>query len=107
MPVSWLVCGLNSGYFEVVATVPFGEAKDKLSALIDGVAKTHDRIVITKHGKPAAVLISADDLEELNETIHWLSQPGIRQTIDAGDHEYATGQTTSLADLRSELGIAE
>lgn len=90
-----------------MTTVPLGEAKDQLSALIDGVDKTHDRVTITKQGKPAAVLIAADDLDELNETIHWLSQPGIRETIDTGNREYADGATTSLGDLRSELGIGE
>lgn len=95
------------GYNVAMTTVPFGEAKDKLSALIDGVDKTHDRITITKHGKPAAVLISVDDLDEMNETIHWLSQPGIREVVDAGDREYVDGQTTSLANLRSELGVGE
>ncbi|NLE79886.1 MAG: type II toxin-antitoxin system Phd/YefM family antitoxin [Rhodococcus sp.] len=90
-----------------MTTVPLGEAKDRLSALIEDVEKTHDRVTITKHGRPAAVLISADDLDELNETIHWLSQPGIRAVVDAGDREYAAGETTSLADLRAELGISE
>lgn len=102
-----LADGLFSGYYERMTTVPFGEAKDKLSALIDGVDKTHDRITITKHGKPAAVLISADDLDEMNETIHWLSQPGIRETIAAGNREYAEGVAISLADLRAEFGISE
>jgi len=47
------------------------------------------------------VLLSADDLDELNEIIHWLSQPGIRAVVDAGDREYANRQTTSLEDLRA------
>lgn len=41
-----------------MTTVPLGEAKDKLSALIDSAESTHDIITITKHGKPAAVLMS-------------------------------------------------
>ncbi|MGB6246297.1 MULTISPECIES: type II toxin-antitoxin system Phd/YefM family antitoxin [Gordonia] len=90
-----------------MTTVPLGEAKARLSALVDSAEQTHDRITITKHGKPAAVLISVDDLEELTETIHWLSRPGVRETIAAGDREYAAGNTTSLADLRAELGLAE
>ncbi|WP_168703768.1 type II toxin-antitoxin system Phd/YefM family antitoxin, partial [Gordonia paraffinivorans] len=48
-----------------MTTVPLGEAKDKLSALVDSAESTHDIITITKHGKPAAVLMSADDLESL------------------------------------------
>ncbi|AZG47004.1 Antitoxin RelB [Gordonia insulae] len=46
-----------------MTTVPLGEAKDKLSALIDSAETTHDIIMITKHRKPAAVLMAADDLE--------------------------------------------
>ncbi|CCW11301.1 type II toxin-antitoxin system Phd/YefM family antitoxin [Rhodococcus aetherivorans] len=55
--------------------VPLGEAEDKLSALVDSDEATHDIITITRHGKPAAVLMSVDDLESLQETIYWLSRP--------------------------------
>jgi antitoxin YefM len=64
-------------------SVPLGEAKDKLSALVDDAQSTHDIIAITKHGRPAAVLMSVDDLESLQETVFWLSQPGIRDDIAA------------------------
>ena len=62
-------------------------------------------VQITRHGRPAAVLMSADDLESLQETIYWLSQPGIREDIDAGRREYASGKTTSADDLRAEFGL--
>ncbi|MDF3281592.1 MULTISPECIES: type II toxin-antitoxin system Phd/YefM family antitoxin [unclassified Gordonia (in: high G+C Gram-positive bacteria)] len=88
-----------------MTTVPLGEAKDKLSALIDSAATTHDIITITKHGKPAAVLMSADDLESLHETIYWLSRSGIRDDVATADAEYAAGHTTSLEDLRTEYGM--
>lgn len=88
-----------------MTTVPLGEAKDKLSALIDSAESTHDIITITKHGKPAAVLMSADDLESLHETIYWLSRAGIREAVAAADVEYAAGQTVSLEDLRAEHGM--
>lgn len=55
--------------------VPLGEAEGKLSALVDSDEATHDIITITRHGKPAAVLMSVDDLESLQETIYWLSRP--------------------------------
>ncbi|MCU1568826.1 MAG: prevent-host-death family protein [Pseudarthrobacter sp.] len=62
-------------------TVPLSEAKDKLSALVEEADKTHEIIQITRHGHPSAVLMSAADLESLQETIHWLSQPGIREDL--------------------------
>ncbi|MEE2058023.1 type II toxin-antitoxin system Phd/YefM family antitoxin [Rhodococcus artemisiae] len=88
-----------------MTTVPLGEAKDKLSALVESAESTHDIITITRHGKPAAVLMSAEDLESLHETIYWLSRSGTREAVAEADHEYALGQTTSLEDLRAEYGL--
>lgn len=86
-------------------TVPLSEAKDKLSALVDEAGLTHEMVQITKHGRPAAVLISADDLDSLHETIFWLSQPGIREDIAEGRREYAERDTTSGDELRREFGL--
>ncbi|MAU81590.1 type II toxin-antitoxin system Phd/YefM family antitoxin [Gordonia sp. Z-3] len=88
-----------------MTTVPLGEAKDKLSALVDSAESTHDIITITKHGKPAAVLMSADDLESLHETIHWLSRRGTADAVAGADDEHAAGHTISLDDLRAEHGL--
>jgi antitoxin YefM len=85
--------------------VPLGEAKDKLSALVDDAEATHDIITITKHGRPAAVLMSADDLESLQETVFWLSQPGLREDIAAAEREYTEGSTVSGESLRDEFGL--
>jgi prevent-host-death family protein len=86
-------------------SIPLGEAKDKLSALVDDAESTHEIITITKHGRPAAVLMSADDLESLQETVFWLSQPGIREDIAEAEREYAEGSTVSGDDLRNEFGL--
>ncbi|MET3810700.1 prevent-host-death family protein [Arthrobacter sp. UYEF3] len=67
---------------------------------------THEIIQITRHGHhPSAVLMSADDLESLQETIHWLSQPGIREDLGQARSVIVAGNTTSGADLRSEFGL--
>ena len=44
------------------------EAKMKLSGLIDTVNATDEEIVITKNGRPAAVLVSPEEFESLKET---------------------------------------
>ncbi|WP_416061835.1 type II toxin-antitoxin system Phd/YefM family antitoxin [Rhodococcus indonesiensis] len=88
-----------------MTTVPIGEAKDKLSALVDSVEATHDIITITRHGKPAAVLMSADDLESLHETIYWLSRSGTAESVAVADREYAASRTASLDELRAEHGL--
>ena len=75
-----------------MTVLPFTDARNRLSELIDEVARTHERIEITRHGHPAAVLISADDLAALEETLDVLSSPEAmrqlaesRAAVEAGD----------------------
>ncbi|GAA3801035.1 type II toxin-antitoxin system Phd/YefM family antitoxin [Cellulomonas soli] len=86
-------------------TVALSEAKDKLSALIDEADSTHEIIQITKHGHAAAVLMSADDLDSLHETLFWLSQPNVRQDIVDAREASTSGETTSGEDLRARYGL--
>ncbi|MFC8039903.1 type II toxin-antitoxin system Phd/YefM family antitoxin [Paenarthrobacter sp. NPDC057355] len=86
-------------------TVPLSEAKDKLSALVEEADTTHEIIQITRDGHPAAVLMSAEDLESLQETIHWLSQPNIREDLAQASRDIAEGNTKSGDDLRREFGL--
>lgn len=86
--------------------MPLSEAKDKLSAMVEEAERTHEIITITRHGRPAAGLMSADDLDGLPETL-WLSQPGLREDIAAARHDVATGATISSNQLRAEFGLTE
>lgn len=86
-------------------TIPLSEAKDKLSSLVDEADRTHEIIQITRHGHPSAVLMSVDDLESLQETIYWLSQPDIREDLARATRDIAEGATVSGDDLRSEFGL--
>lgn len=86
-------------------TVALSEAKDKLSALVEEADSTHEIIQITRHGHPAAVLMSADDLESLHETLFWLSQPHVRQDVADARAAAAAGETTSGEDLRARFGL--
>lgn len=86
-------------------TIPLSEAKDKLSSLVDEADRTHEIIQITRHGHPTAVLMSVDDLESLQETIHWLSQPGIREDLEQARRDITESRTVSGDDLRREFGL--
>jgi len=58
--------------------------KDRFSEFVDRVNREHDRVVITRNGRPAAVLISPADLESLEETLELLSdQVAIRELVEA------------------------
>ncbi|MCA0435869.1 MAG: type II toxin-antitoxin system Phd/YefM family antitoxin [Austwickia sp.] len=88
-------------------SVSLSEAKDKLSGLIDDVDQTHEIVTITRHGRPAAVLMSADDLESLHETMYWLSRTGLRETIAEAEQAVSVGDTVTSAELRRELGLPD
>ena len=45
------------------------DVKNRLSEVVDRLEREHGRVVITKHGHPAAVVISVEDLESLEETL--------------------------------------
>lgn len=86
-----------------MTTVPLGEAKDRLSEYIAGVERTHDRVMITRHGRPAAVLISPDDLAALEETVAILTTPGAREAIAEGLGDLAAGRVADNEALRARF----
>jgi antitoxin YefM len=79
------------------------EAKDNLSALVESVESTHDAVVITRHGKPAAVLISPDDLDALQETLAWRSDPNHAAEMAEAEDDVAKGHMLSLEEVRAQL----
>ena len=53
----------------LVEQMSLADVKNRLSEVVDRLEREHGRVVITKHGHPAAVVISLDDLESLEETL--------------------------------------
>lgn len=66
-------------------TLPLSEVKARLSELVEEAALTHERVSITRHGRPTAVLLAADDLEAMEETMFWLAQPGTAAALAEAD----------------------
>jgi len=88
-----------------VQVVPISKVKDKLNEYVDSVAITRDQVTITKNGSPAAVLIGVDEWESIQETLFWLSQPGIRETIAEAEADVAAGRTKGEDAIRAEFGL--
>ncbi len=65
-------------------TLPLSEVKMKLSALVDTVHATAQEIVITKNGRPVAVLVSADEFEGWRETTVIMSDADLMTEIKKG-----------------------
>lgn len=74
-----------------MATEPLRAVRDHLSEVIDRVEQQHERVVITRNGRAAAVLISPDDLEQLEETLSVLDDPEALADIREGDAAYGRG----------------
>lgn len=65
-------------------TLSLSEVKMKLSALVDAVQATDEEVVITKNGRPAAVLVSPDEFESWRETSDIRSDPDLMKEIRRG-----------------------
>jgi len=97
--------GRSLAYYGDVQTLPLSKVRDKLSELVDAASVTQEQVVITKNGMPAAVLIGADEWESIQETLFWLSKPGIRETLAEADLDIASGRTYGEDEIRAELGV--
>lgn len=73
------------------------DVKNHLSMVVDKVEREHDRVVITKHGRPAAIVLSMADLESLEETVDVLSSPALIKQIRKSLDELKTAPATVLS----------
>lgn len=84
-------------------TLPLADVKNRLSEVVERVAGQNDRVTITRNGRPAAVLVSPDDLESLEETLAILSDPKELAALRDGLAELDRGDAISLEDLKADL----
>lgn len=68
------------------------ETKAHLSELVARVGEQHERITVTVHGRPAAIIVAVDDLESLEETIAVLSDLAAIRALSEADAELARGE---------------
>jgi antitoxin YefM len=86
-----------------MTTLPLGEVKAHLSELVGRVHDHHERVTVTVHGHPSAVLLSIEDLEQLEETLSVLSDPATLRRLAESDAELARGEAVSAEDLAETL----
>jgi antitoxin YefM len=83
-------------------SVSVAEARQTLSALIAEVETFDEHVMITKNGRPTAVIISADEWEAIEDTAFWRSVPNIAEDIVEARaergvplHQYLAGRTAA------------
>ncbi len=87
-------------------TMPLSEAKAQLSKLVDAVDSRDERVTITRNGRPAAVLLSADEFESWQATHELTSDPQTMESIRRGLRDIEAGRVIHEDELRALFGVA-
>jgi prevent-host-death family protein len=84
-------------------TLPISEVKARLPELVRGVEEREEEVVVTRNGRPAAVLVSYAEFERLKETLDVLSDPDLMRQIEESRAFYASGRKgVSFEDVFGE-----
>ena len=86
-----------------MTTLPLGEAKAHLSELVGRVHDHHERIIVTVHGRPSAILVAVEDLEQLEETLAILRDAETMRRLADSDAELARGEAVSAEELAGTM----
>jgi len=86
-----------------MTTVPLAEARSQLSRLVEEANRTHQRVEVTKNGRRAAVIMSADDYDSLMETLDILSDAEAMADFRQAEADAAAGDVSTLDDVRDEM----
>jgi len=84
-------------------TRSLAEAKAHLSELVARAGNEHERITVTVHGRPIAVLLAVDDLEALEDTIAVLADPALLRSLGEADAELARGEGENQESLTAAM----
>jgi len=83
-------------------TISVAQARAQLSAHIDEVTRTHEVVTITRNGEPAAVLVSSDEWESIEETLYW-SEPDHAAELQTAIDEASRGKKLTLEEAFPEF----
>lgn len=86
-----------------MSVLPVAEARAQLSKIVESAVATHERTTITRNGVPAAVLLSVQDYESMQETIETLADPELMTAIQEGLADIASGRVHSEGDVEQAM----
>jgi antitoxin YefM len=87
-------------------TVSFTQARAELSDLLDEVERSHEHVEITRNGRPAAVLMSPEEYEVIQETLAILADDETLDALRESEADVRARRLQTLDELRRELGLA-
>jgi antitoxin YefM len=86
-----------------MTTLPLGEVKTHLSELVGRVHDHHERVTVTVHGRPSAVLVAVEDLERLEETLAIMRDADTMRRLVESDAELARSEEVTAAELADTI----
>jgi len=86
----------------VVRTIPVSEARQNLPELVTRMRKVLDRVIITRNGKPEAVMMSIEEYESWVETLELMSHPETVRGVREGLADLKAGRTRSFEEVFGE-----
>ncbi len=86
-----------------MTTLPLAEVRANLSRLVDETVRTHERVEVTRKGRRAAVLISADDYDSIMETLAILGDAESMRELREAEADAAVGGLYSLDEVTAEM----
>jgi antitoxin YefM len=90
----------------VAKVVPFTEARTHLTELLDHVESVHEHVVITRNGRPAAIVMSQAEYDSLIETLEILGDEQLVADLAASDEDVVAGRVVPWEEVKRELGLA-
>jgi len=89
----------------MVNMISVRQLRPKLSDVLNSVHKKFDRYIITKRGRPEAVIMSVDDYDSILETLEIQSDKQLMRRIKQAEKEFKSGKGVSLEKLNKRLGL--
>lgn len=85
-------------------TIPLTDLRPRLPKIMDRLSKYFDRCVITRHGKPEAVMLAEEDYESLLETLDIFSDHKLLKDIKKAEEELRKGKGIAWNKAKQKLG---
>jgi len=87
-------------------SVSLKKLRPKLPKIMEEIDSKMDRFIVTKRGKPIALIMSIDDYESLLETLDVLSDKKLMKRIKQAERDIKRGNVKTLEQVEKDLGIA-
>lgn len=86
-------------------SVTLKSLRPKLPQIIDEIGSKMDRFIVTRRGKPVAMMLSVDDYGSILESINILSDKSLAERIKKAEADVRKGSVKMLSQVEKELGL--